>query len=125
MAFVYRDYDQPELERQLNARATVPDIAPILTRYACESARMRAHLPCQLSVSYGASMPSPYDPSAHSLTSGRGQDARARELQDLHNQAKKLAGIKGEVLRHDQGLIALLRALLGIKHPMQRGHGRG
>jgi hypothetical protein len=26
MTFVYRYYDQAELERQLNARATVPDI---------------------------------------------------------------------------------------------------
>jgi len=34
MTFVYRYYDQAELERQLNARATVPDIAPILARYA-------------------------------------------------------------------------------------------
>jgi arylformamidase len=55
MTFVYRYYDQAELERQLNARATVPDITPILARYASESARMRARLPCQLSVSYGAS----------------------------------------------------------------------
>jgi arylformamidase len=61
MTFVYRYYDQPELERQLNARATVPDIAPILTRYASESARMRARLPCQLSVSYGASEPETLD----------------------------------------------------------------
>jgi arylformamidase len=61
MAFVYRYYDQPELERQLNARATVPDIAPILTRYASESARMRARLPCQLSLSYGASEPETLD----------------------------------------------------------------
>ena len=50
MTFVYRYYDQAELERQLNARATVPDITPILARYASESARMRARLPCQLSV---------------------------------------------------------------------------
>jgi arylformamidase len=55
MSLVYRYYDQAELERQLNARATVPDIIPILARYASESARMRARLPCRLAVSYGAS----------------------------------------------------------------------
>src|SRR5262249_10193193 len=61
MTFVYRYYDQAELERQLNARATVPDITPILARYASESARMRACLPCRLSVSYGASEPERLD----------------------------------------------------------------
>ena len=61
MTFVYRYYDQAELERQLNARATVPDITPILARYASESARMRAHLPCRLAVSYGASEPERLD----------------------------------------------------------------
>jgi arylformamidase len=55
MTFVYRYYDQAELERQLNARGTVPDFRPIMARYASESARMREHLPCRLSVSYGAS----------------------------------------------------------------------
>ena len=39
MTLVYRYYDQAELERQLNARATVPDITPILARYTSESAR--------------------------------------------------------------------------------------
>jgi arylformamidase len=57
---VYRYYDQAELERQLNARATVPDITPILARYASESARVRASLPC-LAVSYGASEPERLD----------------------------------------------------------------
>jgi arylformamidase len=61
MTFVYRYYDQAELERQLNARATVPDITPILARYASESARMRAHLPCRLAVPYGASEPERLD----------------------------------------------------------------
>jgi arylformamidase len=61
MSFVYRYYDQAELERQLNARATVPDIMPILARYASESARMRARLPCRLSVPYGASEPERLD----------------------------------------------------------------
>jgi hypothetical protein len=54
MSFVYRYYDQAELERQLNARATVPDIA---LRYASA----RARLPSQLSISYGASQPERLD----------------------------------------------------------------
>src|SRR5260370_10375789 len=61
MTFVYRYYDQAELERQLNARATVPDIAPILARYASESARMRTGLACRLGISYGASEPERLD----------------------------------------------------------------
>jgi len=61
MTFVYRYYDQAELERQLNARATVPDFSAIMTRYASESARMRERLPCQLSVCYGASEPETLD----------------------------------------------------------------
>jgi arylformamidase len=66
VTIVYRYYDQAELERQLNARATVPDIMPDLARYASESARMRARLPCRLSVPYGASEPERLDifPSA-------------------------------------------------------------
>jgi hypothetical protein len=42
VTFAYRYYDRPELERQLNTRATVPDITSIPARYASESARMRA-----------------------------------------------------------------------------------
>jgi arylformamidase len=61
VTLVYRYYDQAELERQLNARATVPDIMPILARYASESARMRAHLPCRLSVPYGGCEPERLD----------------------------------------------------------------
>ena len=61
MSFVYRYYDQAELDHQLNARATVPDITPILARYASESARMRERLPCRLAVPYGASEPERLD----------------------------------------------------------------
>jgi len=61
MTLVYRYYDRSELERQLNARATVPDITPILARYTAESARVRACLPCRLAVSYGASEPERLD----------------------------------------------------------------
>jgi arylformamidase len=61
MTLVYRYYDQAELERQLNARATVPDITPILAQYASESERMRSRLPCRLAVPYGASEPERLD----------------------------------------------------------------
>ena len=61
MSFVYRYYDQAELDHQLNARATVPDIMPILARYASESARMRERLPCRLAVPYGPSEPERLD----------------------------------------------------------------
>src|SRR5262245_51145605 len=61
MTFVYRYYDQPELERQLNARATVSDTTPFLTRYASESARMRSSLRCRIGVSYGSSEPERLD----------------------------------------------------------------
>ena len=61
MSFVYRYYDQAELDHQLNARATVPDITPILARYASESARMRERLPCRLAVPYGPSEPEQLD----------------------------------------------------------------
>lgn len=50
---VYRDLDQAGLDREYNARATVPDVEPYLARYAAESARMRAALPCHLDVAYG------------------------------------------------------------------------
>jgi arylformamidase len=61
MTLVYRYYDQAELERQLNARATVPDITPILARYTSESARIRAGLPCRLAVPYGTTEPERLD----------------------------------------------------------------
>ena len=50
---VYRDLDHAQLDREYNARATVPDIQPFLRRYTEESARMRATLPCQLDVAFG------------------------------------------------------------------------
>ncbi len=50
---VYRDLDRAQLDREYNARATVPDIQPFVSRYAEESARMRARLPCHLDVAYG------------------------------------------------------------------------
>lgn len=53
--FVFRAYDQAELDRQMNARGTVPDIAPFVAAYASESARCRAELPCDIGVKYGPS----------------------------------------------------------------------
>jgi arylformamidase len=44
---------QAELDLQYNARATVPDIAPMLRDYATLSAQARSTLPCALNVSYG------------------------------------------------------------------------
>ncbi|MGL4325429.1 MAG: alpha/beta hydrolase [Beijerinckiaceae bacterium] len=53
MSFVFRAYDQAELDRQLNARATVPDFTVFTKAYAEESARCRASLPCHVNVQYG------------------------------------------------------------------------
>jgi arylformamidase len=61
MTLVYRYYDQAALECQLNARGTVPDVAPFLARYAAESARMRASLPCRLGIPYGPTEPERLD----------------------------------------------------------------
>jgi len=44
---------QADLDLQYNARATVPDIAPMLRDYAALSAQARSSLPCALNVSYG------------------------------------------------------------------------
>ena len=71
-------------------------------------------------------MPSPYDPSAHTIGSGHGHDAsRTAPLQDAHDKAKRLAGIKGQVRADDHQYAALVRALLGINHQLKGGsHGR-
>ncbi|MDE1946992.1 MAG: alpha/beta hydrolase [Burkholderiales bacterium] len=50
---VWRGFDQAALDREYDARATVPDIQPILRRYAEGSAAARAALPCVLDVAYG------------------------------------------------------------------------
>ena len=46
--------DRAALDLQYNARATVPDISPMLRDYAAISAQARETLPCALNVSYGA-----------------------------------------------------------------------
>ena len=51
--FIFRAYDQRELNRQMSARGTVPDIAPFIKAYAEESALCRASLPCHTGVKYG------------------------------------------------------------------------
>lgn len=55
MSFVFRAYDQDALERQVNARDTVPDFTIFTKKYAEESARCRAVLPCHVGVKYGPS----------------------------------------------------------------------
>jgi len=52
---VFRDYDQKALDREYNNRDKVADSADYLARYAKESARARAELPCRLDVPYGPS----------------------------------------------------------------------
>jgi len=50
---LYREYDRAALDVQYNARATVPDIHPILKRYADDSRMARETLRCELDVAYG------------------------------------------------------------------------
>ncbi|MNQ47153.1 Carboxylesterase NlhH [compost metagenome] len=53
MGTLYRNYDRAELDVQYNARATVPDIQPILKKYAEDSATARRTLDCALDVPFG------------------------------------------------------------------------
>jgi arylformamidase len=53
-AALYQGYSAAELDRQYNARATVPDATVYLRAYAEQSAAMRAALPCHCGVAYGA-----------------------------------------------------------------------
>jgi arylformamidase len=64
---IFRYWDQARLDVELNARATVPDIAPFMSAYARHSAENRAHLPCQLGVAYGPTADQRMDifPSQH------------------------------------------------------------
>ena len=50
---IYRYWDQAQLDIQMSARGTVPDVTPHLAAYARESARMRKALTCEIDVSYG------------------------------------------------------------------------
>jgi arylformamidase len=58
---VYRHWDQDELNRQMSARGTVPDIAPFMEDYARLSAEARSQLDCRLNVAYGPSEPERLD----------------------------------------------------------------
>jgi arylformamidase len=58
---LYRYYDREALDRQYNARATVPDIAPYLGRYAELTAAARRELPCHVGLRYGPSEPERLD----------------------------------------------------------------
>lgn len=49
----YQGYSAAQLDRQYNARATVPDATVYLRQYAQQSAAMRASLPCHCDVAYG------------------------------------------------------------------------
>lgn len=53
-AALYQGYSAAELDRQYNARATVPDATIYLRAYAEQSAAMRVALPCHCGVAYGA-----------------------------------------------------------------------
>ena len=53
MDTLYRNYDRAQLDVQYNARATVPDIQPILKKYAEDSATARRTLDCALDVPFG------------------------------------------------------------------------
>lgn len=61
MAPVYRDFDQAELDRQYNARATVDDIWPIMDQYRRFTEEARAAVPCGLGLRYGPTEPERLD----------------------------------------------------------------
>lgn len=50
---IYRDYDQDALDLQYNARAAVPDHAPLIEAWTSDSARARQDLVSRLDVAYG------------------------------------------------------------------------
>jgi arylformamidase len=58
---VFRHWDQDELNRQVSARGTVPDIAPFMDDYARLSAEARSNLQCRLDVPYGPTEPERLD----------------------------------------------------------------
>jgi len=58
---IYRHWDQDELNRQMSARGTVPDIAPFMDDYARLSEEARQALPCRVNVAYGPTEPERLD----------------------------------------------------------------
>jgi arylformamidase len=49
----FRDMDRATLDREYNARATVPDISPIIAEYRSRTEAARRDLPCLLDIPYG------------------------------------------------------------------------
>lgn len=52
-AALYRGLDRAALDREYNARDTVPDIGPFVRAYAERSASARRTLPCTTGIAYG------------------------------------------------------------------------
>lgn len=52
-AAVWRNYSQPELDRQYNSRGTVPDVGVYLRDYAARTVQAKAHLVCHENLPYG------------------------------------------------------------------------
>ena len=50
---IFRYWNQSELDSQMNARGTVPDVIPFMVAYGRESARMRAELSCETNIAFG------------------------------------------------------------------------
>ncbi|MBO1075240.1 alpha/beta hydrolase [Roseomonas marmotae] len=57
----YRDMDRATLDREYNARATVPDIAPIMAEYRARTEAARRCLSCVLDIPYGPTEPERLD----------------------------------------------------------------
>ena len=53
-AAVWRNYSQPELDRQYNSRGTVPDAGVYLRDYAARTVEAKARLVCHENLPYGA-----------------------------------------------------------------------
>ncbi|MCQ4161101.1 alpha/beta hydrolase [Roseomonas sp. GC11] len=53
MTTLYRGMDRATLDREYNARATVPDIGPIIAEYRGRTDHARATLACHLDIPYG------------------------------------------------------------------------
>ena len=53
LATVYRNFDQETLDREYNARDTVPELDPFIGEYARLSAEARENLDCHLDISFG------------------------------------------------------------------------
>lgn len=61
MTQLYRGMDRAALDREYDARATVPDIAPFLAAYRSGTAAARRDLPCRIGLAYGPTEPERLD----------------------------------------------------------------